>query len=93
MRDTNRDTQRHSNLKDTHTERETLIQEEKHTPESYTHTHTHTEGEKYKQGEQDKHSQTERDTQTLRETHTHNLEGETHTLSNTYRHYERDPLH
>ena len=41
----------------------------------------------------DRNTHTERDTQALRETHTHNLEGETHTLSNTQRHYKRDPLH
>ena len=28
--------------RDTHTERDTLLQEETHTPESITHTHTHT---------------------------------------------------
>ena len=30
--------------RDTHTERDTLLQEETHTPESKTHTHTHSEG-------------------------------------------------
>ena len=89
MRDTHRDRQ----TRGTHTLRETPSSRKRHTLLRARHTHTHTEGEKLKQGELDTYSHTERDTQTLRERHTHNLEGKTHTLSNTHRHYERDPLH
>ena len=67
--------------RDTHWERQPHPGRDTHSWE--VDTHTHTEGEKLKQGERDTHSHTERDTQALRETHTHNLEGETHTLSNT----------
>ena len=54
--------------RDTHTETETFLQEETHTPESKIRTHT--EGKNLKQGERDPHFHTERDTQTLRERHT-----------------------
>ena len=53
---------------DTHTETDTFLQEETHTPESKIRTHT--EGKNLKQGERDPHFNTERDTQTLRERHT-----------------------
>ena len=50
--------------RDTHTERDTLLQEETHTPEGKTHTHTHSEGRNV-------YNECEAHTHTLRETHKH----------------------
>jgi len=53
--------------RDTHTERDTLLQEEKHTPESKTHTHTHT----HTLRERNVYKECEAHIHTLRETHKH----------------------
>jgi len=80
--------------KQRHCESQTETHTERHThSETYTYreTHTYRLWNRYTHNERDTY--TERDTKTLRERHTHNLEEETHTLSNIHRHYERDPLH
>ena len=67
--------------KDTHTERDTLIKEETHNPESEIYIHTHTLRERNVNKESETH--TERDTQTLRERHIQLIGRDTHIKQHT----------